>query len=241
MSTALAEPQALPISEPTFKLAGLREEPSRERLQLPFAEVVKTLFSQLVMISTQAIRSQNRESFKDIREKTFDLYVRLSIALGNVVLAKLDMLDLPGLIEASFESIEKECASKGKLYFAENDYREILFTISTLRSAHRWIPQLNSQKVPDQLRAQDEELARNYFKWAIWSQFHLDCLITALDKKEAINQEVLQELLDGLRGAVMAYAHVREALDLRNILSERYQDQFAVQWDNEDEALATAE
>ena len=241
MSTGLINDQVPAISEPRFKPVSFSEEPARERLQVPLAEIADKVFSQLGQISLQAMKSSSRASFKSFRKGLFQSYVKLSMALGNIVFAKLEPADLPGLIEACFQKMEKEFASKGISYFSDDAYREILFSLSTLKSAHRWIPELNSNKPADSLRSQDRELASKFFSSAMWSQFHLDCLIMAIRTSEPINQEVLQELLDGFRLSVMAYSYVRTALDLRNIPSDRYQDRLDAKWDAEDEALAQAE
>ena len=61
----------------------------------------------------------------------------------------------------------------------------------------------------------DEEFCVQFNLNALRAQFSLDCLNTALDEKQAIYPEVLEELVDGLRAIVNAYTWARRGLELR--------------------------
>ena len=52
------------------------------------------------------------------------------------------------------------------------------------------------------------------------AQFGLDCLNQAIEMNKAIYPEVIEELTDGLKSMVNAYAHAREGLELRVPTSE---------------------
>lgn len=240
MGTALIENRLPNLPEGIFRPVGFEKEPTSERLQVSISEIAQRIFHELNEISLQAIRSPNGREFQVLREKIFPSYQNFLMALNNVVLAKLEV-DSSFLIEASFDKLKEDFTSKGPSYFGNEACGEVLFSISTLRSANRWIPHLNSARPNDKHRERDAELAREFFSAATWSEFHLSCLELALRRNEPVNQEVFQELLEGLRLSVMAYGYVREALDLRNTLSSRYAEQLKSSWDDEDQALALAE
>ena len=86
----------------------------------------------------------------------------------------------------------------------------------------------------------DNELAHKYGTSSIWAFMHLQCLDLSIRLQKAIDQEILSELLGGLRQSVMAYAYVRSALDLRNVPNARYSEKLSADWDQEDEALANS-
>lgn len=240
MAMALTENQMPKLYEATFNPVGFEEEPTRQGLQVSLAEIAQRIFHELNEISLQAIRSPSGGEFKVLRDRKFQSYVNFSMALSNVVLAKLEV-DSSLLIEASFSKLEEDFTSKGPSYFGDEACREVLFSISTLRSANRWISHLNAVKPDEKHRKRDVELAREFSFAAMWSNFHLNCLELALHRNEVVNQEVFQELLEGLRSSVMAYGYVREALDLRDTVSSRYPQELKSQWDKEDQALALSE
>jgi hypothetical protein len=95
--------------------------------------------------------------------------------------------------------------------------------------------------VEEELRQQDMELARQFNGASIWSNFHLQALVSLLRQQRTAIPEVLEKLLEGLRHSVMVYAYVRQALDLRHIVDEKYSEELVISWDDEDGALANAD
>jgi hypothetical protein len=239
MSVGLLDSPISPI-QVSFRPLGLVEQPTLERLQSRAAIAVKGIFDMLEDISVQAVNCPTAEAFRAYRQKVFQSYIQLTEASANVLAAKLDPADLPSLIEDSFDSIQDKFASNAALYFGEDAYHEILFSLSTLKSTYRWLPHLTANLPNENLVAQDRELSDKFGSSISWVHFHLAALGTALSKKQTVVPDVLQELLDGLRQSVMAYAYVRTALDLRNIPNPQYAEGLEVPWDAEDEALANA-
>jgi hypothetical protein len=241
MSIGLTEAQLDIIPGSMFIPVGLVEQPARDRLQVSYAEIAQRISAELDDLANQILTAPTVEDFAASRDTLFPSYVKLSQALGNIILAKLDKAELPGLVDASLAVLKAEVASKAALYFGDDAVLEILFAISTLKSAYRWIPHLMSGKVANESRLEDIELARNFTGAAMWSNFHLTALVRALRNNQTIIPEILHELLDGLRSSVMVYAFVRAALDLRNIPYARYSEGLETSWDAEDEALANAD
>lgn len=242
MSVGLAEYQAASAPVSVFSPVGLAEGPAVERLSKRLANAATNIFELLDEISDQISNCRNAKEFLAFREEVFPYYSHLMSGLGSIMNAKITPSDLSSMIESSFDRLEATFASDySKTYFGPEAYYEIRFCISTLRGATRWLPYLIAHKVSEERRAQDREFAGNYQSAATWTNFHLAGLAMALKDKQPIMPDVLQELLDGLRGAVMVYAYVRQSLDLRDVLAERYAEPLAITWDAEDEALARAE
>jgi hypothetical protein len=241
MSIGLTETQLADIPISMFNPIGLIERPSMDRLQVSLADIASRISSELDDLVVNLISSPTAEDFKASRKALFPSYIKLSTALSNIVLAKLDAADLRGLIEESLSALEAEVAEKASTYFGDEAHHELLFSIATLRSAYRWIPHLLAYSPAENARQEDMELALKFSAEATWSNFHLAGLIAALRSNRTILPEILQELLIGLRFSVMVYANVRAALELRNIPNVRYSEKLDSAWDEEDEALANAD
>ncbi len=223
----------------TFNSAGFAVETSFKKLQAEFADIAELISKQFGEISLRLLNSPTLDDFRSLRERVFSSYVKLSMALSHIVLANLDYNDYAQLTQESLSETEKEFMVAGNLYLGGDAYREVRFSISTLKSAQRWIPRLVSTQASDP--AEDRELARNFLLANSWAHFHLECLKLAVHRRETLSQDILQELLDGLRLSVMAYSYVRAALDLRDIPGSRYGEKLDTQWDAEDEALANSD
>lgn len=220
---------------------GVVDGSALQRLQQPLAEISKQLYRQMGDMALQAANAPTVEDFIKIRDRLFPAYMKLTTALSNTVQAKLDEADLSGLIEASFNALESSIEEKATPYFGEDITKEILFSVSTLKSANRWLLHLAASPKPERFLAEDQELSHKFTVAQAWCNFHLQGIRAVLWKGHTIVPDVLRELLEGLRYAVMAYAYVRQALELRGLLDERYKDELTVTWDAEDEALARAD
>jgi hypothetical protein len=217
----IVEAQALGIPVSAFTPIGLAEESGVEKLQARVSEIVRGLGDQLDEVVSDAISAPTLSYFQEIRKKLFPVYVKFSLALSSTITSRLELSDLPRLIDASFAALEAEFAPNVASYFADDVYHEILFSLSALRSANRWIPQLIFSKVDESQRLEDSEIARQFNAASMWSYFHLDCLRMVVKKNESVDPAILQELLDGLRSSVMAYAHVRTALACEVCLNKK--------------------
>lgn len=226
----------------TFSPVGFVEEPTMDKLQVGYAQIAERISKQLDEVTVRVISATTSAEFQRLREALFPSYVNLHMALGNIVIAKLDLSELPTLVDASFNELEADFRATGPAYFGGEATDELLFSLATLNSAYRLVPKLLSTMPLEAANLQqDMELARKFTWAAIWSSFHLRGLRTALQKGSPIAREVVHELLEGLRLSVMAYSYVRTALDLRTALDARYEEPLAVTWDDEDEALARSE
>ncbi|MGH9873920.1 MAG: hypothetical protein ACRD9S_15835 [Pyrinomonadaceae bacterium] len=241
MAVGLLEVQAANVPMSIFTTVGLVEESATDRLQTSFAEIARRIFKELDEIATQAVKLPNAEEFIEQRKKLYPTFLKLSKAISDIVLAKMDEFDLPSLTEASFDALEAEIRSIGSLYFSSEVQSEILFSVSTLKSAYMAVPRLYAIKLDEAFRDEDRKLGEDFTVMATWSQFHLEGLRSAFRKNLTISPDVQSLLVEGLRASVMAYSYARQGLDLRGALDARYENDFDITWDEEDEALAKAD
>ena len=247
MGVSLPEIQC-PIPMAGFRPVGLVGESATHRLPLASADIVHRLLKEMEDVASQSTKAATAEDFKEQRKRLYPEYLSLTKAMSGVVLAKMDqcdltalMMNLGGILDSSFTELEDEMETHGALYFADDVHREIMFCVTTLKSAYMTVPRFFTVKLDESLAEQDKKLGEDFANAATWTQFHLEGLRVAMKKNLSVVPEVLQELVDGLRGSVMAYSYVRQAVDLRKLLDDRYPEPLAVTWDEEDEALAHAE
>src|SRR5262249_18132519 len=234
MSIRSVEAQIAEIPFLAFNPVGPIEQPAIGRLQVSLADIAQKITNELEEIVLDVIKSPTIEDFYLLRKEIFPSYMKLSLGLSNVVLAKLATSDLPGVLEGSLSIMEGEVANYEGAYFGDEARHEILFSISTMKSAYRLIPHLLTNDVSENARQEDMALARAFTSAAAWASFHLQGTMIAIRRDVAIIPEILQELLEGLRLSVMMYANVRAGLELRNIPDSRYRDELVVTWDTED-------
>ena len=239
MSMATLEAQVSAIPDLTFNSAGFAEEPSFGKLGGELVDIVQRIYRQIEGLSLRLLDCSTVDEFVSVREKEFSSYVNLSMALANIALVTLDQSDYANLVQGSLTETEKHFRSKGPLYFGDEAWREILFSISTLKNAQHLIPRLAASKPSNP--SEDRALASKFFGSSVWTNIHLHCLRLAMQNQKTVNQEILQTLLDGLRASVMAYSFARAALDLRGFEEARYAEKPASSWDEEDDALAKSD
>jgi hypothetical protein len=241
MGVDVLDNKSLDFPMSIFDSIGLVEKSAIRKLQQPIADISSRLNEQMDDLVVTTLCAPTLEDFLAIRGKALRSYRRLVVALSNTLRAKVNEVDLPILLEESFEVLESEIPAKAEEYFGEDTAEEIRFSLSTLRSAYRWIPHLMAAPVPPDRKNDDREISHNFFLSSTMAQFHLDALRITLWENYALIPEVVHELLQGLRQSVMTYAYVREALDLRNHLDARYAEKPQMSWDADDETLAKAD
>lgn len=219
-----------------FNLA-VAQESSLEKAPSDLAEIGQRIAGQMHDICLDLLACTTVKELRSKREKVFPLIFRFAKALTHILLITVEPKDYPRLIERSLTESRNKFVSEGSQYFGDEECKEVLFAIATLKSAQRLIPLIISNKPSD--AAKDAEFSEQYAFANVWAGFHLDCLQLALSRREPLSKDILHELLDGLCVSVEAYSYARAALDLRgiNLPSEK----LKASWDEEDEALAHAD
>ena len=223
----------------SFNWVGLTE-PALKKMQGDFADIIKGIVSHTSQLRSRLINCTTVEEFRSLLEKGFQSYLDLNMAITNVVIASnVDPIEYAHMAQESLGEMQDEFTANAQMYLGEDTYQELLFCISTLRSAVRWLPRL--QSVPPSDPQKDQELASQFFIANSFVSLHLDCLKLAVSRNQTLNPEILGELMTAIRRSVMVYSFARAGLDLRDFPASRYPEKIDCSWDSEDEALAKAE
>jgi hypothetical protein len=211
-----------------------------DKLQGDFAAIVERIDKYIGELHVRLIHCATVEEFIALRDKNFQSYLDLNVAISNVIVASnIDLVEYAYMAQESLKVTEDQFAKHAQAYLSEDTYEELRFCISTLKSATRWLPRLRSVQASDEKK--DQELAGSFFINNTYVSLHLDCLKLAVQRNLPLSPEILSELMTNIRRAVMVYSHARAGLDLRNFPDSRYSEKLDVSWDAEDEALSKAD
>jgi len=237
---AFEKDQIQEVPEIHFSFGGFVGRSTSKSLQKDFADIAEAIGAQIDKTSLQLLGCGTVDEFISLRHEVFPLVLNLTKAYSNLTLAALPPTLIGRIVSESLIGTEDEFTSQGKAYLSDDDYREALFSISTLKSTQKLIPRLIAIKPSDDV--EDAKLADRYFSNTVYARMHLDCLRMAMEREMSLNQDILRELLDGMRASLMAYSYARAGLELRGL--PNYSDgdaQEEIIWDEEDQSLADAE
>ena len=183
-----------------------------------------------------AIESRTVAEFDSIRKEVFNNYFRTITAASNLATVVIPSGVMERLVGDSLCEAENTFKQEGLSRFGTEARDQAVFTVWTFRKGSRLTMQLMSTQLANEdLKARDQELAKEFSFYAAWAHFHLDCMQLAIVHNKIINPAVLVEMCDGLRAAVNAYGLVRQGLDLR--LPKQSPVPTQRLWDEEDQEL----
>jgi hypothetical protein len=215
---------------------GVPSKRSARELSGSAEELFKGIKTVLDTMLLRAIEARTGAEFVVTRDDVFVDYYKTVSALSNLARVIVPARVLDRLVVESFSELEADLRDKGLARFGAVARDQAVFTVWTLRKTNRLISIIAAAgKVPEDLRAQDKELAFDFSIASRVTQFHLDCLIASMHFDKAINPEVLTEICDGLRTAVNAYGLIRQGVDLRVTREEPVVAPY--EWDEEDKEL----
>lgn len=238
MSMALSEAN-VPGKVPSvsFKTVALADQPSVSTLQSELAEIAGKMLKYMDLYKVRLANSATIEEFRAFRDQHFQRYLDLNMALATIVNSSpIEPIEQAHFAQESLTEMERELTDKAQSYLGEDAYQELFFCISTLKSAARMLPRLQSVAPSDEQK--DAELAGYFFINNCYTHVHLDCLRLAILKDQMLSPEIMEELFLGIKHASKAYAFARCGLDLRSYPASRYPKDLQVSWDEEDEMLA---
>lgn len=246
MNAALAlEPNMLGVFEmprgrsERLTVVGLPSKQSARELSGSAAELFKGIKHVVDDLLLRAIDKRTAESFIAVRESVFGDYFKTMSALTNLALVMVPAPTLERLMSESFSELEADLREQGLARFGATARDQAVFTVWTLRKVARLGSVIASApNVPEQLRTEDQQIAKQFALASRYSQFHLECLVASMHFNKAIHPEVLTEICDGLRVAVNAYGLIRQAVDLRVPRTEPNIAPY--DWDEEDDDLLSS-
>jgi hypothetical protein len=230
-STAYAEAEATGVVRGFEVLAPCVELPSA---RVPTDELLP-LFKRLETVLFPLVSANSRTEFKALRQQLFHRYVVLMAAITEIA------AEVRGIDEANCDwvtDLTTKVQEDEVLPWVESGKSEAIFSVETLARAVWLASEIIGMPSPedDPHKKKDREFAAKYGLSAFWSQFHVDCLTAALFRRVGPpSAAILDEILEGMRLSVMAYAAAREGYDIRSVhpQPENYPDDV---WDAEDEA-----
>jgi hypothetical protein len=178
--------------------------------------IVIIALREMERILARLLESKSRAEFEGTRKSVFSDYTNLTAILANSFSIHVDKSVREMAIRQAFQNVARRFETQGKEALGASVAGEAIFCLSTLKRAYRVLSQIDIEApVSEELRRKDFELASQFNAAAIWAQLHTECLLFAIKKRTGLNQEVLTEVLVGMRSSVMAYSYVRQGLELR--------------------------
>lgn len=217
-------------------LVGLPSKRAATELSDSVQEIFKVTSGVLDSLLVRAIEQRTAREFIAARNAVFDQYWKTSTALSGLAQVILQSRTIDRLVSESFCEMEADFKQQGLNRFGAAARDQAIFTVWTLRKISRLLGKIHEAgDVPKSKKAADSKLAGEFSFYAAWSQFHMDCLIASIRFDKAINPDILEEISEGLRGAVNAYGLVRQGAELRIPIEEP--TLAPIQWDDEDQEL----
>jgi len=217
-------------------LVGLPSKREASQLSVSVQEIFKVTTGVLDSLLVRAIEQKTAVDFVTARSAVFGDYWKATTALSGLAQVILQPRTIDRLVSESFSELEADFRGQGLIRFGAAARDQAMFTVWTLRKISRLLGKIHEAgDVPKSKKAADSKLAGEFSFFAAWSQFHLDCMIASIRFDKAINPDILDEISEGLRGAVNAYGLVRQGAELRIPVDEP--TLAPIQWDDEDQEL----
>ena len=184
------------------------------------------------------IEKRSAADFQAVRTAVFDTYSNAALALAPLVKIVFPPHALDRIARESFCELEADLREQALSSFGRTVQDQALFTAWTLRKIYDITSQISGATLGEVDAAnakQLPELVQNFSSYAIWTRFHLHCLLSAMRTQRPLFPEPLDLIIDGLRAAVNAYALIRRILDI--LIPQQANAVEPITWDEEDIAL----
>jgi hypothetical protein len=197
-------------------------------------KIIIIVLREMDKISARLVASKSKTEFDAIRKTVFSDYANLGAILSNSFSAFADKSVRELANSQAFQYVINQFKTQGRDALSADVLGEVIFCVTTLKRAYRLASQIGDKKAPEEFQEKDHKLASNFNSNTLWAQLHTECLRFAIRRRTGLNEEVLVEVLDGMRASVMAYSYVRQGLELRTI---REPFLSSVEQDEEDREL----
>jgi hypothetical protein len=192
-----------------------RSKSSARTLSPDISEVFNGCASQVRGILCTIVETRTQADYRREFERSFSKYVGLTLAMSHFASAVIPRESIERLSRESICELEADFRDKGIDAFGEDVRNQALFTVWTLRKVNDLVDQIIAAKLDDSKKKADGVSCGRFNFHLFRAQFGLDCLNLAIETNKAIYPEVIDELTDGLKSMINAYAHAREGLELR--------------------------
>jgi len=161
------------------------------------------------------IEARSAAEFERIFDASFSRYVAVNLAMAHFAKAVVPKHVLERLTRESICEMEADFRDKGLAALGSAGRDQALFTVWTLRKINELVTQIMAAGLDESRKEADAEFCVNFNVSVFHAQFGLDCLNMALQSGQAIYPEVMERLIDCLRGMVNAYAWARRGVEGR--------------------------
>lgn len=197
-------------------------------------KIVIIALREMDKITARLVASKSKTEFDATRKTVFSDYANLCAILANSfsVFADKSVRDLAS--SQAFQYVIHQFATQGKETLGADVLGEVIFCLTTLKRAYRLVSQIGDTEAPEEFQKKDRKLASDFDGSALWAQLHAECLRFAIRRRIGLNEQVLAEILEGMRASVMAYSYVRQGVELR---TTRQPFLSSIEQDEEDREL----
>ena len=181
------------------------------------ARIVVTALREMDVAVTRLANCTSKTKFVEAREEVFSDYMNLSYIIANSFSITRDRTIRQTAVDQAIKTVERFFQLTGVTRFGPEVVKEAVFCLDTLRRAYRLVDVIRSRDkaLSESAREADRKLAGDFNASALWAQLHLDCLRVVIVKHAVQEQEVVDEIIQGSRLAVMAYSYARQGVELR--------------------------
>ena len=190
-------------------------------ISLHFNDIFKQLAQVTDSLIVTAIEKREAADFTAAATTLFNPYMRALRVKSDLlqVILKNDLQATEQIVNRSLIGMEFSFKDYGAKQFGSALTEQAEFTIFSRRKTASLVWKLFEPEAVNHTPSADaQELANTlYPKFALfsaWSQFHLECLTTAMRLKKTIYPDVVPAIVEGLRAEVNAYAIAKQMIDL---------------------------
>lgn len=235
-SAAMALPKPNINVGQLLKVVGLPTERDRAaKGAVAHGELVREIVAVIDGLITTCVDQHTATGFVKAREEMFPQYVAAVTALGSLTRIILPKQTIERISLESFSEIEADFRDLGETTIGADLTERGLFTLWTLRKIYDLAKEIETYEIPKENAKEDADKAREFVRYALWTRFHLDCLMKSTRTNRPVYPEVTEHLRDGLRAAVNTYAHIRQWADIRNPRPDV--DPGPIEWTDDDQIL----
>lgn len=228
----------LPGSDGILSFLASRSKASARTLSPSAVDVFTGCYEAVGQILSTALEARTGADFERVYQTEFPRYVSLILAMSKFAGAVVPRPLIEQLTRESICEMEADFRDKALAAFGAAVRDQALFAVWTLRKINELVTQIVAVKPEGSKQKEDSEYCAHFNLSMLHAQFSLDCLSASLQTGRAIYPEVLEELVDGLRAMVNAYAWARRGLESRVRSVEK---EFATTpLDDEDRCLMNA-
>ena len=196
-----------------------------DKEEVDLSSQLNDLFKQLAQITDSlvltAIEKRTAPDFTAAAIALFNNYVRALRAKSDLlqIILKNDLQATEQIVNRSLTGMEFNFKDFGAKQFGSTLTEQATFTIWARRKTANLVWKLLEPEVLNHTPSEEAKELGNtlYSKFALysaWSQFHLECLTTAMRVKKTIYPDVVPAIVEGLRCEVNAYAVAKQMIDL---------------------------